>query len=275
MKFLCTAILLHCSLMMFAGNVVDEMLKAYGSLNCSKARRLAGQIPEEPESRLVFALCQIFDPANSDIKVGLDSLKKLYDDDNLPLNVWSQAALSYGRVAQLIHKRKELYGDLGSGVNPHEVFQSVIEKVPESRDACTALFFELSDDFESPDKKKVDSAFEKLEKFCINFKGKPEYLAPLHLLADQKYIELKKNYSFAVKHLEQAYELSIANPRDAEITLYRIGRIYDLKLDNKKNAEEYYSRFLKAYPESGYAPAAKRFLNALSLKKEENKNGQK
>ena len=115
----------------------------------------------------------------------------------------------------------------------------------------------------------------KLEKFCREFKGDPKYLVPLHLLADQKYITVKKDFSSAVKHLVQAYRIGVANPRDAEVVLYRIGRIYDLKLNDHKMGMEYYREFLKKYPQSGYTPAVTRFRQQLNLQSEEKNNGQK
>jgi tetratricopeptide (TPR) repeat protein len=211
-----------------------------------------------------------------DLDGGLDSLKKLYDDKTLPVDVWCQAALSYGRVAQLAQERKELYQDLGADANPSDVFMEVISKAPTSKAACTAMLFDLSDDFEGDDPKKIDEALARLEKFCKDFKGKPEYLVSLHLLADQKYIYSKNDFSSAVSHLETAYASGVANPRDAEIVLYRIGRIYDLKLKDKKNAQKFYKTFLKKHPESGYAPAVKRFLGEINgNKKGGGENGKK
>jgi len=254
----------------FAGNTVGDMLVAYGNGNYSKARRMAERISDKPEARLVTALCLAFDPVKQDMPGGMAALKKLYLNKSLSIPVWTQAALTYGRLAQLIRERKELYGNLASGVNTHAVFQAVINKTPKSREACTALLFELTEELAGSDQMKIKSAFNRLENFCSNFEGRREYLLPLHLLADQRYISLKQDFSSAVKHLKKAYELGIANPRDAEIVLYRIGRIYDLKLNDKREAAKYYHKFLLNYPESGYAPDVRRFIENLKRRKKDN-----
>jgi tetratricopeptide (TPR) repeat protein len=266
--------LLVCfELAVFAGSSIDEMLGAYGNGNYSKALKLAERLPGKPEAKLVSALCMIFDSLKQDMSGGMLELEKLYQNKNLPLPVWARAALIYGRVAQLVQERKELYGDFASGVNAHEVFQSVIDRTPDSREACTALFFDLTKELDHSGHKKLDATFGRLENFCRDFKGKPEYLTPLHLLADQKYIALKKDYAVAVRHLEKAYELGIVNPRDAEIVLYRIGRIYDLRLNNKHEAMKYYNEFLRKYPDSGYAPNVKRFLKQLAGQEKRDNHG--
>lgn len=274
-KLFTVMMFLFAGSMLYADNTVNDMLRAYGDGNYAKARRLAEKMKEKPEARLVSALCILFDPVKQDMAGGMAALGKLYLDKNLPTPVWVEAALTYGRVAQLIQGRKELYGGLASGVDTNKIFQEIIDKSPELREACTALFFDLTGEFDSNDEMRVATAFKKLEIFCCDFKGSQEYLVQLHLLADQKYIGLKQEYSLAVRHLEKAYKLGIANPRDSEITLYRIGRIYDLKLEKSEDAIKYYNEFLEKYPESGYAPSVKRFLKQLIQKSMEEKNGQR
>lgn len=266
--------LLFCfALSGYAADKVDEMLEAYGNLNYSKATRLAETMPENPKAKLVLALCSLFSPISQDIQGGLEKLSDLYKNENIPIEVWCEAALTYGRVAQLVQERSEIYGGIAENINPPSVFHRIIERAPESNAACTALLFELLADFDSSDTQKVESAFQRLENFCREFKGKKKYLVPLYLLADQKYIFMKKDFSTAVENLRKAYEIGIANPKDAEVVLYRIGRIYDLKLKKNTQAAKYYRVFLEKYPESGYAPAVERFLQELNIRTGKETNG--
>lgn len=244
-------------------DAADTMLAAYGNLDYAQACRLAEKMPENPKARLVLALARLFGRETQDLKGGLAALGALYRNRSLPQDVWAQAALSYGRTAQLIQERKELYGDLADEVTPREVFQEIIARVPNSRAACVALLFELTGDLDSPAAATADATFAKLEKFCRDFRGSPEYLVPLHLFADQKYLVAKKDFRAAAGHLAEAHRLGIANPRDAEIALYRLGRMYDLKLQDPATAAKYYREFLARYSESGYAASVSRFLSQL------------
>lgn len=265
MKFLLALIILALlGMAVHADDSSDEMLSAYLNTDYAKAQRLAEKMPDNPKAKLVLVMCQFFNPLHQDLKGGLAALAGLYEDRSLPLDVWLQAALTYGRIAQLVQARSDLYGNLASDIDTDKVFKEIINKAPDNREACTALVFDLTKEFESTDNNTIDAAFAWLEKFCRDFKGKPEYLLPVHLIAEQKYIALKSDYSVAVKHLEEAYKLGIANPKDTELDLYRLGRIYDLKLKNHDMAVKYYTEFLKVYPESGYAPAVERFLSQLN-----------
>ena len=268
-KHLLIILLFYFCAGIYANTVSERMLAAYGDGDYSRARQLAKTMPDNPKAKLILAMCRVFDPVRQDMSGGMNSLGKLYRAKDLPVAVWAAAALTYGRVAQLVQSRKEVYGNLASKVNPHQVFLAVIAKVPESRVACTALFFDLTEELNGFGTEKADSAFARLERFCRNFKGKPEYLVPLHLLAEQKYIGLKQDYTAAVKHLDAAYKLGIANPRDAEIALYRIGRIYDVKLRNPQAVGKFYRKFLRKYPESGYAPDVTRFLKTLESRQKD------
>ncbi|MFA6714276.1 MAG: tetratricopeptide repeat protein [Victivallaceae bacterium] len=206
---------------------------------------------------------------------GLIALKTLYQDEDLPIQVWSQAALTYGRIAQLVQFREEFYGNLASEINTDEIFQKIINKLPTSCEACTALLFSLTGKFHSSDPRNINDAFIRLENFCRDFKGKSQYLVPVHLFAEQKYITAGKDYSSAVRHLEMAYKAGIANPRNAEIILYRIGRIYDQKLKKREKATAYYNEFLKKYPGSSCVFVVRRFLEAPKAQTKEITNGQK
>ena len=240
----------------------NEMLKAYQEQNFSKARKLARKIPKNPKARFVKALLLIYNSRS--YAQGLAELKKLYQDKALPKSLWLQASLAYARVAQLMEKRPEVYGTLADSINSVEIYQELIKAAPKSRTACTAMLFKVADDLLSGDGQKEKQAFFQLENFCKNYKGSKQFLTPLHLLAEDRYIVLKKDYKSAMRHLKTAYKNGVVNPKDRAVVLYRIGRMYDMKLKNKKEAVKYYSEFMRKYPYSDNAPSVKRFLNKIN-----------
>ncbi|NOY76134.1 MAG: tetratricopeptide repeat protein [Kiritimatiellaeota bacterium] len=268
MKVLALFMILCCAVVSASpSGSVDEMLAAYGAQNYAKARKLSLTMREKPEARLVAALCKAFDPVSGDKVTGLRALEKLHSDDTLPSPVWIQAALSYGRLAQLMRHRRKVYGGAADGVDPDKIFQSIIARSPDSRGACEARFLQLANAFGSGDSvKESKAAFQSLETFVSGFKGMRRYLVPLHLMAARQYIRIKKDYASSVKHLKAAWRLGVANPRDAEMVLYQIGRMYDLKLKDHAKAKKFYRIFLRKYPESGYAPSVRRFLKSIEAR---------
>ena len=167
-------------------------------------------------------------------------------------------------LCNLMEKRPEVYGTLADGVNSVEIYQEIINTAPKSRMACTAMLFKVADDLLSGDGQKERDTFSELENFCKNYKGSKQFLTPLHLLAEDRYIVLRKDYKSAMRHLKTAYKSGVVNPKDRAVVLYRIGRMYDMKLKNKTEAVKYYSEFLQQYPYSDNAPSVKRFLNKIN-----------
>ena len=244
------------------------VLTAYSESAYSKAMTLAEDAPNSPEVNLVRALCLIYNNHNQDIAEGVRRLGKLYNDNTISKPTWRVAALSYGRVIQSLRSRPGMYHGIAGNVDLDAVFNQIILEAPDSREACSAMLFLSLNIFTGGDKLKISEIFNRIRKFCDGYKGNPLFLVPLFLFTESKLIEINHDYQSAVEFLEKAYNTKIANSKNEEIVLFRIGRIYDLKLKNQTKAIFYYDLFLRKYPESGFAPSIKRFM--VPLKQKEN-----
>ena len=243
-----------------------EMLSAYSDLQYPKARKLANKFPDKPESRLVKALCTVFDRKKQDLQYGLPELGKIYKDEKFPGKLRLQAGLAYARAAQTLQMREGVYS-VADGIDFQEIFDSIIKKYPNSPEACFAVIYQAQSYFESADKAKKLEGIKLLKSFLKKFKGPRKYLSGINILLANEYILIQQDYSQAVKCLVNAWNDGISNPRTAEIVLFRIARSYDLKLKNAKDAIKYYKMFLKEFPNCSSAPVAKRHLKKLEAKK--------
>ena len=240
----------------------EAALKAYSNMQYPLARTLANRHPGKPESRLVLALCAVFDRKKQDLGYGLPELKKLYDDKSLSGNIRLQAGLAYARAAQTLQMRKGLY-PVADGIDFNKFYDEIIGEFPDSPEACMAALYKASGLFESG---KKEDAFKLLTSFLNTFKGNRKYLSAVNLLLADQYIIQYKNYRESARHLTMALEDGISNPKTREETLFRIARAYDIKLNNKADAIKYYQLFLKEYPNSSSVPVVKRYLRKLGKK---------
>ncbi len=270
-KFRSNAIILSVILSLFcccgelaAGNSSgDDILEAYQQMNLKEALRLTKKYPELPESKLVSALCDIHDSDCQDISSGLRKLKDIYSrEGKFPAPLWREAALSLGRVSQLLKRRKGIYHQADK-INFREIFRRLISGYPNSLPACQAAIYLAESYFDAPSLESRKEGFDILEKFIAGYHGPAHYLVPVHLSADINYIYLNRDYHKSVKHLKAAYKLGIANPRTSEQVLFRIGRLLDFRLHDYKGAYNYYRQFLKEYPNSRFGPVVKRYLRKL------------
>ena len=98
------------------------------------------------------------------------------------------------------------------------------------------------------------------------FTGDRQYLIPLHLYIANKLIREKQDYKKAVGHLKQAYNNGIVHPSIRRGMLFRIGYLYDKRLNDYKAAEPYYKEFIKQYPLSTQAVVIQRFMRERGAK---------
>jgi tetratricopeptide (TPR) repeat protein len=217
-----------------------------------------------PESRLVKALCAVFDRKKQDLGYGLPELKNIYNDKNLNSKLRLQAGLAYARAAQTLQMREGVY-PIADGIDFNAIYDSIINTYPDSPEACFAVVYQAQSLFESSDKKNNLKGISILEKFLTNYKGPKNFLAAINILIADQYIISDANYRKATKYMLNAYKSGISNPRTREIVLYRIGRTYDLKLKDKKSAQKYYRMFIKKYPNSSSTPIIKRYLREMGV----------
>jgi tetratricopeptide repeat protein len=241
----------------------NDMLAAHESMKYKRARELAALQPENAAGKLVIALSKLHDEKFRDIAEGLEELKMLYDNPDVPATIWRESALNYARMSQLYQRRKELF-DEADGIDFNAVYRKLINKYPDSSEACWAIVYFTEAGFNSGNSEEVANAFKNLEEFCDNYKGDSPLLTPVHLFADFQYIVHKKDFKSAVEHLLAALRLGIENQRLREEILYRIGRIYQTKLKNPRNAQMYYKQFLREYPNSRCVPVIERYLKKIS-----------
>ncbi len=248
-------------------NPSDEMFQAYSEQNFSTAKKLALKQKDKPAGKLIYALCLIHDKESQDIPHGLKKLGELYRDSNLPEALKIQVELAYARVAQLMQDRRDIYGNAADGVKFNDIYDEIIKTSPDSLEACYTIVYKNQPLIESSDAAVSAKAFRDVETFLKSFKGDPKLLGPVHLFADYEYIAVKKDYKLALGHLETAVALGIANPMLEQDNMFRIGRIYQVKLGDNQKAIEAYNNFLKKYSSSNRAPIVERYLEELGYKK--------
>ena len=231
----------------------------------SKALRLAQKDePHSPLEQLIISLCQIYDKRNQNISSGLAGLRTIYLDQTIKANaslIWAEAALSYARIIQVLQTRKR-YPEYEQ-VDISKVYRIIIATVPQDTRACTATIYLTEGYLSSNDLIEQEKGFAFIENFIANYTGDPANLTPLHIYLDGYYINLKKDYASSFKHLRTAYETGINKEILARVTLFRLGRICDVKLNRKKQAKVYYKEFLRLFPNDQRASVARSYLAEL------------
>ncbi len=244
--------------------LASAICDAYADMQYPLARTLAAEHPELQEAQLIKALCAVYDRRKQNLDYGLPELKKIYGKKDFKEELRLQAGLAYARAGQTLQMRPGLYPQAGE-VNYESIYDTLISEYPDSSTACFAIVYQTEGWFSSGDEKKIEMAFEKLETFLGNFNGAKKYLGALNMMMADRHIIHGRQYSKAVKLLIAALDSGISNPRTSEQLLYRIGRIYDIKLHNRVLAEKYYKKFLEAYPNSGYATIIERYMEEMEI----------
>ncbi len=265
------------SLMLTAGSLsgsdlspANQVLEAYSNVQYPRARKLAQKYSKLPESRLVLALCAVFDRKKQDIDYGIPELKKIYDDQSIPAKYRLQAGLAYARAAQTLGMRGHY--PIVDGIDYDKVYDEIIKQFPDRPETCFAVFYKTSELLNSDVSDDHSEGIQILEKFTADFKGDKTYLAAIYIQLANQYIWNGKNYEKSIKNFVSALHVGIVNPRNREGILYQIGRMYDTKLHNKVLAKKYYMQFVKEYPNSSNEPVVRRFLREMDA---ENQKGGK
>ena len=250
----------------------NEILAAYANMQYIQARSLADKSPKLAEARLVKALCAVFARRKQDLAFGIPELKKIYDDANMKPAIRLEAGLAYARAVQTLRMRPNVYPAAGN-VDFNKIYGEIIKQNPTAPAAVFAAVYMAQGFFDSGEAKVSAQGFAILNDILKNFRGPKAYLSAVHYMLADQYIINGRQYAPAVKHLEAAREIGIANPRNRESISFRIARIYDYHLHRQQAAELNYQRFLKEFPNSAQAPVARRFLADLKSAKKETGNG--
>lgn len=237
------------------------LLRSYSQMNYPVARKLAGEHPELPEAKLVSGLCDLYDRANQQIEAGQTKLMELFMDQSVPLRYRLQAGLSLARTSQLMKQRRDIYGTKGDKYDHNEIYEKILKLASGSQAARDAFFYMMREQMESP--KSSEAMFDRVEQFIADFKGDRKLLPPIHLLAEYEYINMRRDYKTAVRHLIDGYELGFANPSEDRSALFRIGFFLYKKVGDLPLAVKYFNEYLKKYPFSAQAVVAQRFLNEI------------
>ncbi len=199
-----------------------------------------------------------------ELAAGLAGLRALYEDAALRRDnkqVWAEAAVSYARVIQLLQNRnlRPEYANVDVG----KVFRDVIRTVGESVRACTAVLYLTDAHFKSDRQKTQDEGFALVEKFLAAYRGEKRNTVSLHLLVEGYYINLRADYARSYEHLKAAYDLGITKDMLRRVTLFRLGRMCDVKLSRKEQARTHYRDYLRLFPNAQRTPVVRRYLKVL------------
>ena len=237
----------------YATDKIQSLLTAYSEQRWRDVRVLLKKIEPSAKRKLIQALYFLNAPRGDKGK-GLEQLEFLCNDKQTPETIRLQAMLTYARNIELMQMRSDLYPDADSFADPGSIYDEIIQKFPASKEACYAVIY----------KSRKDKDFTELETFLANPKIRnKDFLGIVHWFAANEYIVKKRDYTQAVKHLIAAEKYGIANPRFLTGIRFQIGRIYDSKLHDKKNAMKYYQAYAKQYPSSLRTMAVKRYINKL------------
>ncbi|MFH0911755.1 MAG: hypothetical protein V1918_09665 [Planctomycetota bacterium] len=265
-------ILLCLGCLLLAGPVLaaedmNAAIRYYRDGDFPKARLIAKENMEgSPLAQLIYYLCPVFEnPNNTDaIASGLEGLKPLYEDTSLKSahpDIWAEAALVYGRVIHLAQIRKQL--DQYAGMDVRKVYRDIIAGVPEGEHACMAAMYMGETYLATEDKALQDEGFAFVEKFLKAYKGAPKNTVPVHLYIEGYYINLHGDYEKSYEHLKKAYEIGITKEVLARVTLFRMARMCDIKVNRPMEAKKLYEKFIELYPNGLRTPVAKRYLQEL------------
>ncbi len=267
-KFLQSASLAVCSLLMFAPGPgaaqeqksggkkeVDPLIQAYSVNNYSRVRTLGAARKNEPLASLLLSLTKVYDKTLSEsvAKQGVEELGLFYADKTKPKNLRILAGLSYARCAQLMQDRKDIYGTFADKIEYKKVYQDILREVPGSKEAVAAFLY-------------LEPTSEEIDAYIKTFPGDRQLLVPLHLNIANKEIRFRKNYKSAVEHLKAAYQTGIVHPSIRRSTLFKIGYLYDKRLNDFKSALPFYQEYIKIYPLSTHAVVIQRFIKEKGAK---------
>ena len=284
-----------------SGEGLEAAVAAYGQGNLSRARRIAERHVGEGMAQLIVSLCRIHDTTQQDVTGGLAGLRSLYEDGGIEGDVRIEAGFSYARTVQILQDRgrqeyaeidvRSLYqdiieraantrtaclaaiylgetflmsaaGDTTKADAPGADMSKAHSEGPDASSADSSRAGESTHDVAAEDG-DVQRGFDIVERFLAEYNGPKRYSAPVHLFVETFYIGLRDDYDNAFEHLVAAYEIGIVKSDLRRESLFRLGRMCDIKLDRPVEARMYYERFLRLYPNTVQAPVVQRYLDEL------------
>lgn len=246
-----------------AFDIMREMAQAYSSQNWKQVRQLLEKVESSPQKTLYEGFYNLGSSDGNKYK-GLKLMKSLLEEKNQQVKL--QAMLAYARNIEIMKMRPDLYPDASSQPSSIKYYDKLIKNFPASKEACYAIVFKSRNLINNAGKNKVQVklAIAEVENFLSKSQEhNKNFLGIVHWFLANEYITTERNYKKAVEHLIRAEKYGITNPRVTTEIRFQIGRIYDIKLKDKKNALKYYKLFVKHYPESRTSRAIKHFIKEL------------
>ena len=262
---LCLAVSVAASV--YADQPPKDHMYYYQQGDLVKAAELAQLHTDQPLGQLVLSLCRVHDLEKQDIKSGLVGLEGLFGDNDIDPVIRLEAKLSYTRIIQLlqIRGRHEQY----DSVNVEGLFAEIIEDAGNDKRACYAALYLTEYHFEgylkTNNEAKGQKAIDCIEQFLADYKGSKENTVFLHLYAEKMHTNITEDYQKSLMHLETAYQIGVSAVAKQSV-LFKLGRINDIKLNNKEAAVKYYKEYLRLYPYVTKTPLVKRYLGELEEK---------
>lgn len=228
---------------------VDPLIQAYSVNNYSRVRTLGAARRNEPLASLLLSLTKVYDKTQSEsvAKQGVEELGRFYANKDMPGNLRILAGLSYARCAQLMQDRKDIYGTFADKIEYRKVYQDILRTAPGSKEAVAAFLY-------------LNPTSEEIDAYIRGFTGDRQLLVPLHLNIANQEIRTRQNYRKAVEHLKAAYQIGIVHPSIRRSTLFRIGYLYDKRMNDFKSALPFYHEYMKIYPLSSQSVVIQRFI---------------
>jgi tetratricopeptide (TPR) repeat protein len=231
--------------------------EAYINSDFLLAKKLSKNFLDDTHGKLIYNLSQVYDKNGTGLFSGLRALAEIYEDTNIDPILRCEAGLCYARHVQ-IYQFREMYSEF-KDVDTESIYENIISISKDSSQSAYAALYLCQSYFFQP-----DELFSFLENFIAGFNGSSSDKVMLHMAADVFYIDLKEDYVKSVYHLESALKLGIAEYSQKQLTLFRLGRMYERKLNNSQKAKYYYQQFLELYPNTMKTPLVRRYLDELN-----------
>lgn len=177
--------------------------------------------------------------------------------------------MSYARAVQLLQIRDRIKDY--NQIDVRKMYLELINEAGQDRRACFAASYLAEDYFEAflktGDNKSGLKGLEIFENFIEDYKGDQQDMVFLHLYVERIYRIVSENYEKSFEHLEKAHCLGVKSIIVNRNTLFMLGRVSDVKLNNRDSAIKYYKLFLQEHPNAPKTPLVKQYLGNLNIQK--------
>ncbi len=241
----------------------QKVLKAFSNLEYNKAWAMASK-SSAPESKLVTALCCLYDQSHRNSARGLKILEELWKDSALDKKLKISVGLSYARAAQLMQLRKIEHA--ADGIDWKQIYHDLLLMRPTGIDSCRIFIYQIEEPLhkamESSNRVELDKMAATISGFCDSYSGAEDGLAGIYTVLGRVYLRLGK-YPQTVSSFESALKCGPLPARFRKEVICRIARISQQQLNDIVKARKYYELLVKDYPYSSEGIVAERYLKEI------------